>query len=729
VYNVPMALDSTCVRTEGIEPAFAMVRNNRHVADCKDYIVGPMPASDFVETFLPLPEHDTRGQLSAHNAFKAVPRDGQNVSDIYKPLNTALNQRTRFKSRCPGFAFDITINRSIRPSRLGYTKPHICCFTKENKAILRRTEQASRTEFAYAELFFEIKPRSTGDYFSDPPPGPHTSRADHNFLTEFESEKDEALAARALGLHIAFATEIFARQHRVFLFTISMSGSFVRLLRWDRSGCIVSSAFSIHEHPDILIDFLWRFSQTSQAGRGHDLSVYPANAAEEGLVQNAITEHVRQQLEIEGDELDQAVTTHYQPGHVTAMYVLHEPFTRNTDNLRRFLVSRPVISPLSLDGHGTRGFWALDIATGLVVFLKDTWRRDSRAESEGEVLQRIHDHGVQNTPVLVCHGPVPRQVPPDATKIRNYVLQITETNRYHKAAWACLVDNKKVRVSKRQHYRLVTTPVGYTLSTVRSTEELLHATYDVFTVMRAVLSKDSRIHRDISVGNIILVKEPGHRVRKGYLIDWDSSDNVDHIGEALHAGRAGTWAFTSMRMLNLRFADAKHAFEDDMESLLYVVLYCALHYLPHNLQFNDLAHVVRSLFDMPLDTTHGGDEKVANAMFRVFTGEVQFGSPALHEWLNTVMDYHMPPDELKEAYADKWKNPDHLDAFWAEFLRTHTLERNDRVPHKISMSGFYDIDSTTSSTHRSVHTSSPAKRPANEPAHASAPPAKRARRS
>ena len=56
--------------------------------------------------------------------------------------------------------------------------------------------------------------------------------------------------------------------------------------------------------------------------------------------------------------------------------------------------------------------------------------------------------------------------------------------------------------------------------------------------MKDALAKDSRIHRDLSVGNIILVKEPGRAIRRGYLIDWDASERVDDKGESLHAGRA-----------------------------------------------------------------------------------------------------------------------------------------------------------------------------------------------
>ncbi len=50
--------------------------------------------------------------------------------------------------------------------------------------------------------------------------------------------------------------------------------------------------------------------------------------------------------------------------------------------------------------------------------------------------------------------------------------------------------------------------------------------------------KDSRIHRDISLGNIILVKVPGHPTRQGCLIDWEASCPVNDAGEALEIGRA-----------------------------------------------------------------------------------------------------------------------------------------------------------------------------------------------
>ena len=87
-----------------------------------------------------------------------------------------------------------------------------------------------------------------------------------------------------------------------------MSGSRARLFRWDRAGCVATESFDIRTHPELLCDFLWRFSQTSNAGRGHDLTVEVATAAEEVLFHDCIRAHVRSQLALDGDDLAKAVS-------------------------------------------------------------------------------------------------------------------------------------------------------------------------------------------------------------------------------------------------------------------------------------------------------------------------------------------------------------------------------------------------------------------------------------
>ena len=137
-------------------------------------------------------------------------------------------------------------------------------------------------------------------------------------------------------------------------------------------------------------------------------------------------------------------------------------------------------------------------------------------------------------------------------------FQDTLTQELISEAWVCPVAGHHPVAGKRRHHRLVSGVVGYSLSRLRGTRELLHATYDVYTgmswplslhldplftadlwraAMQDALEKDSRIHRDISVGNIVLVKEKGSAIRRGYLIDWETSCKVDDDGAATEVGR------------------------------------------------------------------------------------------------------------------------------------------------------------------------------------------------
>ena len=136
-----------------------------------------------------------------------------------------------------------------------------------------------------------------------------------------------------------------------------------------------------------------------------------------------------------------------------------------------------------------------------------------------------------------------------------------------------LVSGETIEIPLRRHYRLVTGTVGYPLDSIRGVQELLHATYDVFvgtsrirlaqlvvsslntntTAMRDALQKDRCIHRDLSLGNIVLVKEPDSTIRRGYLIDWESSCRVDESGKAVEPGR-------TVSVLRLRYSEESHTF-------------------------------------------------------------------------------------------------------------------------------------------------------------------------
>ena len=56
--------------------------------------------------------------------------------------------------------------------------------------------------------------------------------------------------------------------------------------------------------------------------------------------------------------------------------------------------------------------------------------------------------------------------------------------------------------------------------------------------MKDAYSLASCLHRDISTGNIILVREEDRKMRHGYLVDWDASCDIDESGAAAEPGRA-----------------------------------------------------------------------------------------------------------------------------------------------------------------------------------------------
>ncbi|KAI0694171.1 hypothetical protein C8T65DRAFT_57867 [Cerioporus squamosus] len=683
VYNAPMPQDMLG-NTIGLDTNGALARNLKHLAESRLFTLGPMPVQDFLDEFLPRRSDEGRGSmLSSEDAFSTVPTRGDSSADIYRPLIVALNKRSIKQSRCPGFVFEDVASRSVHPRRLGHMKPHICCFVTEHAGEALGADNTSRAELGFTELFLQVNPDPAHDFYHDPPATANpVVRAAHHFGQDYDPEDDVPVhvleSGKALGQHIAYVQEVFARQFRIFFFTVSLAGSRARLLRWDRSGCVVSESFDIRERPDLLCEFLWRFSQASVISRGHDTTVEDALPEHEDLFRRLVEEETGLQLGFVGEQLERAIAQHYEPGKVM---IVHVPAEGETLRDRQYLISRPVMSAFSVAGRGTRGYWAVDVSRRAVVFMKDTWRSRSSDELEGDTLCHLNAAGVRNVPFLVAHGDVLCATHESCRT----EYQTTKTDEYASQAWVCRVGDKSARITRRRHYRLVLGPVGYDLRFFEGADELLHATYDAFIAMVDALRKDSRIHRDISAGNVILARERGSEPnsrRKGCLIDWESSTHVDDAGLALKAGRAGTWEFMSIKMLSDIHGTARQTIEDDMESLLYVVLYCALLWLPHNLSVRELSETYTRFFEF--STIHGGaavggDAKASNAYNRRYTRDIVFDCPAVKTWLDTIMDYCSP---RRGAEKGKW-TPDHVDAFWSDFLATQELDRRGRVAHRL----------------------------------------------
>ncbi|KAH8115722.1 hypothetical protein DFH11DRAFT_1301369 [Phellopilus nigrolimitatus] len=146
----------------------------------------------------------------------------------------------------------------------------------------------------------------------------------------------------------------------------------------------------------------------------------------------------------------------------------------------------------------------------------------------------------------------------------------------------------------------------------------------------------------------------------------------------------------------------RHKIQDDMESMLYVVLYCCVRWLPHN-EVENLGHKMYKFFDQydreDGNIIVGGTDKFAQQHARTFTKRFKFEDDAIGLWINIAFNYLAPSgiDYLK--YKDKW-TPESFNKLWLAVLQV-SLPENDRTEHVVS-----DKHEGSSSKHNATQPSS-----------------------
>ncbi|KAI0714071.1 hypothetical protein C8T65DRAFT_645396 [Cerioporus squamosus] len=684
-WDIPIptvSMTETSGQTYGCDNKTAEEHYRRLGRESMKSFLGPMPAEAFLDTFLHRDNVDRRRQPSSVRAFEKVPKHGTTEQRIYKPLTDALNFRSTTNNvrRCPNFTFwdtSVYADQSGPGGAMGSVKPDICCYPDtllHGVGHPKSNPSARPAHMGFVAFWFEIKATEGQDFFTDPPDD--TDNRDYwQFVLKGRDGIARTDAVRDLGQAVNYAAEASKRQHRHCCFSISLSGTSARFIRWDRAGAIVSKKFDIHERPELLCDFVWCFAHISDADRGYDLTVGPATRTEEKIFHKKIAAHICTQVDVQNaSDLGRLLDEHSQKGSVTSIH-LPEPAAphANAKEGRRLLVSRPMVVPLSVAGRGTRAYWAYD---------------------------ETIDKGVENVPQVVYHGDVPQVL-----EVKNNVGEVRI--RLLGSLWVCgrqVTDMSRIVVAKRYHYRMVLGVAGYTLLRLRGTAELLHAAYDAFRASKQAYEKANRLHRDISPGNIILVN-PGvsvshSRSRRGYLVDWDLSRDSERAGPREECEVSATWQFLAYEicanshasnmeppagMSDEQLAQYKalhmirHTIQHDMESILYVVMYCALLWCPHNGDGVTLRNILRAIFDY----------------FQIrYTKTLQWHSRALQGWLTQVMDLHHPhrsqtanphyqstPGVDAPVESREW-TPDTLDVLWRRILASHdapTLSYNDRI--------------------------------------------------
>ncbi|KAI0326084.1 hypothetical protein GY45DRAFT_158681 [Cubamyces sp. BRFM 1775] len=695
--DVYLSRKENSAQTYGFDPKDAKSRYLRLGKDAVHVTAGPMPLRDFLEAFLPV-QQDVMERMPtpSRGTFSGIKAKNKHEADIYKILLRGLNANhtskratARHPSRCPGYVFrDTSARADDLQGKVGSVKPDILCYAERYLPMVgvrdgNNTDQwASVTRIGFAETFIEVKADQSQDHYHDPSPDADLSC--HKFV--LGEDVDSASQCHDLGQNVAYATDMCSRQHRRFCFSVSVSGSTARLIRWDRSGAIVTQSFNYVTKPELLCEFFWRFAHLSDEERGYDMSVTPANKTDERLFAQAIEKHIRSQIDCSQPEvLTEHMDTHYMPGYVSVVTLSHDP--EHPSPVRRLLVSRPVAIPLSFSGRCSRVYWAVDPdrkAERKVVLLKDTWRLHGRgADVEGKVITELHEKAIPNIPSVLYHGDVSIGMR-NGRRVIDHTL--TSTFVQSPSAWLCEQPRLHVEVASRIHYRLVLDVAGFPLLSLYGTHELLHSTYDAFRALVAAYDVAKRVHRDVHPGNIILYNNADNpsNPRTGYLVDWDLSCTIQskHHTEDLYRP-SYQWQFVSLDVLDTHQAKLSHDIVHDMESMLYVVLYCGLTRLPHDVPANasDFRQIMQNMFDISTtfcDREFGGEGKRTNSINRLYTDSIVWKRPELKRWINAVCDLHHPRRGSAPEMEGKW-TVEELDRFWSNFLQENSdnMEKDD----------------------------------------------------
>ena len=101
------------------------------------------------------------------------------------------------------------------------------------------------------------------------------------FFTEgggFLREGSDAVLGRA---QIAkYASEIQLRQHRTHLFSMYFCHGYMRILRWDRTGCVVSEPVDMINEPTDILNFIYRLGRLTREQLGYDATTDVASATD-----------------------------------------------------------------------------------------------------------------------------------------------------------------------------------------------------------------------------------------------------------------------------------------------------------------------------------------------------------------------------------------------------------------------------------------------------------------
>ncbi len=228
--------------------------------------------------------------------------------------------------------------------------------TPENSAL-------TGTNSALVEFFIEFKISPKFDPFG-PDEGPLV--------------KDTTDAKNTLGQISTYISFQMGAQYRTHIFFVLIIGDYARLLRWDRSGVVVSERIKYNKQRQ-LFAFLELFNAATPEIQGRDKSVSKPSK----------------------DEKEDAWRTCHEFDTDNTLLVIEFPKEGQRAS-NRYIISSPRSRICLPIGRMTRTSIAYDVQKKKRVFMKDSWRVKAHGcRPEGEVYEILNRGHARNIPKCV----------------------------------------------------------------------------------------------------------------------------------------------------------------------------------------------------------------------------------------------------------------------------------------------------------------------------------------
>ncbi|KAJ2461167.1 hypothetical protein GGI02_005677, partial [Coemansia sp. RSA 2322] len=310
-----------------------------------------------------------------------------------------------------------------------------------------------------------------------------------------------------------YTRQLYAEQHHLrFAWGITVCGTDVRVCRFGNDNVVASTAMDVatpggrQAFIQLLVD--WSLCNEAQLGRDTTMDYIPKLACWR------VTCH---------DDSDAKIARDYL--FTTVICDADRLFGRHT---RCFLATDQTLTRKVTAGKPLKG----------TVVIKDAWafgksNADEDDRDEVKPLKKIHGSFSADKPADILYPEI--KVGGRVRLKKGSDLIDDTTDMVYGGVIAS--DSKKIHF--RAHRRIVMSPVGERLRTVKTVAEFITVVCDAMRCHQEILKRCKILHRDISDNNVLVVRRDGKA--RGLLIDFDCAEDLSKEKTDRRAEMTGTF--------------------------------------------------------------------------------------------------------------------------------------------------------------------------------------------